>query len=262
LSEISIPPSLFRFRRECGCLITGEASQSLGGAAPASASSRGKRAAMTNMRLGAVPPTSAGAVDVVGGVSSRTELLKRSVLLGGTALAGGGLATALAQGGRLRSLTARDAQILNYVLRLERLKAAFYREAAGGGALTGELQKLAEILARHERAHVSFLRKHLGGKAEGKRTYDFGDATRNPDTFSATAGRLEETAVAAYIGQGANLTRSLMVPFAQLCSVEARHAAWIADLLERDPAPRAADEAKPPKDVLQLIDETGFEANG
>lgn len=232
------------------------------GAALASLSRARVTAVMADMRLGAVPPTSTGAEDVVGGVRSRAELLKRSVLLGGTALAAGGLATALAQGGRLRSLTARDTQILNYVLRLERLKAAFYREAAGGGALTGELQQLAEILARHERAHVSFLRKHLGSKAEGERTYDFGDATRNTDTFAATAGRLEEAAVAAYIGQGANLTRSLMVPFAQLCSVEARHAAWIADVLERDPAPRAADEAKAPKDVLQLIDEAGFEANG
>jgi hypothetical protein len=217
---------------------------------------------MTDTRLGAVPPMSADAVDGVGGVTSRTELLKRSVLLGGSALVVGGLATALAQGERLRSLTARDARILNFVLRLERLKAAFYREAADTGALTGELQQLAETLARHERAHVAFLQAHLGGKAAAERTYDFGEATRAPDTFAATAGRLEEAAVGAFVGQGANLTRSLMVPFAQVCSVEARHAAWIADILERDPAPRAADVAKAPKDVFELIGATGFEANG
>jgi hypothetical protein len=207
-----------------------------------------------------VPPASAG-IAAEGGARSRAEVLRRTVLLGGGALATGGLVTALAHGGR-RSLAARDARILNYVLRLESLKAAFYSDAARGGALTGELGQLADLLARQERAHVSFLRKHLRGKADPARTYDFGEATRNPDMFAETARKLEETAVAAYIGQGANLTRSLMAPFAELCSVEARHAAWIADVLKSDPAPRAADAAKAPRDVVQLIDETGFEVNG
>jgi rubrerythrin len=216
---------------------------------------------MTTARLGEIPTASAVTADIGDCASSRAEVLRHAVLLGGTALTAGGLVAALAEGGRLRTSTARDVQILNYVLRLERLKAAFYSEAAGGGALTGELQQLVETLARHERAHVSFLRNHLRGKAEGgEPTYDFGEATRDPKTFAATAAKLEETAVAAYIGQGANLSRSLMVPFAQVCSVEARHAAWIADVLDRAPAPRAADEAKAPKQILSIIDGMGFEA--
>ncbi|MDQ3778338.1 MAG: ferritin-like domain-containing protein, partial [Actinomycetota bacterium] len=85
--------------------------------------------------------------------------------------------------------------------------------------------------------------------------------TQNPDAFARTTRTLEETAVAAYIGQGASLSRRLMVPFAQLCSVEARHAAWIADILDRDPAPLAADKAKTPSEVLAVIDRTGFEAS-
>jgi hypothetical protein len=215
---------------------------------------------MTTRKLGGVPDASAVRADVGGCTSSRADVLRRAVLLGGTALTTGGLVTAFAEGGRVRTSTARDVQILNYVLRLERLKAAFYSEAAGGGALTGEEQQLAEVLARHERAHVSFLHNQLRGKAEDEPIYDFGDATRDPGTFAAMASKLEETAVAAYIGQGANLSASLMVPFAQVCSVEARHAAWIADLLDRAPAPRAADEAKAPKEVLSIIDGTGFEA--
>lgn len=102
------------------------------GAALSTGSSAEAITAMTDTRLGAVPPTSADGVGVIDGVSSHAELLKRSALLGGTALTVGGVATALAQGVRLRSLIARDAQILNHVLPLERLKAAFYREAAGG----------------------------------------------------------------------------------------------------------------------------------
>jgi Ferritin-like domain len=192
---------------------------------------------------------------------SHAELLNRSALLGGAALATGAFVTALARG-ETRSPTERDKRILNYVLRLEQLKEAFYREAAEGDALAGELRQLAALLARHERAHVAFFRKHLGGQAEKARKYDFGDATGDADTFAATASKLEEMAVVAYIGQGANLTRALMSPFAQVCSVEARHAAWIADVLQSDPAPRAADAAKAPEDVLRMIEGLGFEIDG
>jgi len=192
------------------------------------------------------------------GATSRGGLLKRAALLGG-AVAAGGVATALAQDASSAASPARDARILNYVLRLEELKAAFYWEATERGALTGELQQLARVLARHERAHVSFLHRRLGKRAQSRRTYDFGDATSDADTFASTARMLEETAVAAYVGQGANLTRRLMTEFAQLCSVEGRHAAWISDVVDRLPAPRAADEAKTPRDVVAVIEGTGFE---
>ena len=205
-------------------------------------------------------PTGAGGEDA--GEISRAGLFQRAALLGGTALAVGGLVTALPGRANSAPSRTRDVRILNYVLRLERLKAAFYAEAVARNALSGELQQLAELLARHERAHVAILSKRLGSEPQSERAYDFGDATRDAHTFATTARTLEETAVAAYIGQGANLTRSLMVPFAQLCSVEARHAAWIGDFLEEAPAPRAADEAKPPSDVLAVIEETGFEAVG
>jgi rubrerythrin len=192
--------------------------------------------------------------------------LTRSALFGRAAVVGGGAVTtgaaaALASGAS-PAVMARDVRILNYVLRLEELKAAFYQRAAAGAGLTGELQQLAELLARHERAHVAFLRRRLGNDATEQRTYDFGDTTRDPDAFASTARTLEETAVAAYVGQGANLSRRLMTPFAQLCSVEARHAAWIADVLEQDPAPNAADTARRPAEVIAAIEQLGFEVTG
>ena len=213
---------------------------------------------MTNTGFGEPSDGTYGSRSAVG-ATSRAELLKRAALLGGGAVAAGGVATALAQDASSAAAAARDAQILNYILRLEELKAAFYRDAVERGALTGELQQLSRVLARHERAHVAFLRKRLGKRAESRRTYNFGDATSDADTFASTAQTLEETAVAAYVGQGANLTRRVMTEFAQLCSVEGRHAAWIADLLDRSPAPRAADEAKTPRDVVAVIEGTGFE---
>jgi hypothetical protein len=190
--------------------------------------------------------------------TSRAGFLRRVGLLAGSALAGGALAAGLPAAARSASI-GRDVQILNYVLRLEALKAAFYSEAASRGGLSGELHQLAEVLARQERVHVSFLRNRLGGVAEPERMYDFGDAVTDEARFSQTAYKLEEAAVAAYIGEGPNLSSSLMVPFAQMCSVEARHAAWIADVLQKDPAPRPADRASAPADVLALLRATGFE---
>ncbi|MBA2537966.1 MAG: ferritin-like domain-containing protein [Actinobacteria bacterium] len=193
------------------------------------------------------------------GATSRSALLKRAVAVGGAAVATGGVVTALPKLASSAAATARDARILNYVLRLEYLKAAFYEEARAG-VLTGELLQFADVLAGHERRHVAFLRKRLGKEAEDQPRFDFGDATKNADAFAATARTLEETAVSAYIGQGANLTRRNMVGFAQIASVEARHAAWIADVLGRDPAPLVADKAKTPAQVLAVIEKTGFEA--
>lgn len=185
--------------------------------------------------------------------------LTRTAVLGGALAAAGGLATALPDLAGTQRAASRDARILNYILRLEYLKAAFYEEAAAEGALSGELGQLAELLGRHERRHVELLRAGLGEDADPAPEYDFGDAIRDPDRFARTAQTLEETAVAAYIGQGANLTRRRMVTFAQIASVEARHAAWIADILGGDPAPKAADEARTPEQVLAVIDESGFE---
>jgi rubrerythrin len=215
-------------------------------------------AAMPHTTFGSAGEAPAGVGEGGTRARSRRGLLKTAAVLGGSALATGGVVTALA-GRADPAPTALDARILNFVLRLEQLKAAFYQQAASGGALGGELQQFAELLARHERTHVSFLRRWLGSKAADERTYDFGDATTDPDVFARTARTLEEAAVAGYIGQGAHLTRSLMVPFAQMCSVEARHAAWIDDFLGSDPAPKAADEAMAPAEVLAVIEETGFE---
>jgi hypothetical protein len=192
--------------------------------------------------------------------TSRVAFLKRAGVLAGTALGAGGLAAGLPTQSRSASSIAHDVQILNYVLRLESLKAAFYSQAAMQGDLTDELHQLAKVLARQERAHVSFLRNRLGNLAAPERTYDFGEATTDEAVFADTAHQLEEAAVAAYIGEGPNLNRSLMVPFAQMCSVEARHAAWIADILRDDPAPRPADRAQSPAEVLALVRTMGFES--
>jgi rubrerythrin len=190
--------------------------------------------------------------------SSREAFVQKAVIAGGTLLAGGVVIGALPKLAATAPSRAQDVRILNFALGLEYLQAAFYTEAAQSGALDGEHQQLAEVIGKQERAHVAFLLRTLGAKARERPTFDFGDTMDDRDKFLATAHLLEETGVAAYIGQAPHLTKPLMVPAATIVSVEARHAAWVRDLIGENPAPLAADAAKTAREVVAAIEETGF----
>lgn len=190
--------------------------------------------------------------------------LTRAAFLKGAALGGGGIALgsalaaglpAFAQGPPSR---ARDVQILNFLLLNEYLQEAFYARAVEEDALTGELVEFAETVLEHERAHVSSLQEELGDEARSAPAFDFGDKTSGDDTFAAAALELEETASAAYIGQGANLTRRNILVAARIVSVEARHAAWVRDIIGKLPAPNAADTARSEKQVMRSLRRAGY----
>lgn len=179
-------------------------------------------------------------------------LAAAGLLLGGAA----GAVTVESAAGALSPR--QDRSILRFLLQLEYLQAEFYSAASARGRLRGELREFAEVVGAHEREHVALLKKRLGRSARPKPTFDFGDATDNAGRFARTARRLEETGVAAYIGQGANLTPRSIVSVSAITAVEARHAAWIADFLGHNPAPRAADKARTTEQVLAAIRRTGF----
>ncbi len=176
----------------------------------------------------------------------------RAAAAGGAALGAAALTGAWtrpsASAGRASS--AQDVRILNFLLILEEAQAGFYEAALRGGGLTGDLLEFARVVAPQEREHVDLLRKRLGNRAAAAPRLGFGDAVTDPRSFTATAIDLEEQTAAAYIGQGASLTAGPMQDAARIVAVEARHAAWILDLAGRDPAPRPADPASRPQDVL------------
>ncbi len=190
--------------------------------------------------------------------ASRGEFVRRAIVAGGAAAAGGVLLAGLPRLASSAPSARQDQRIFNFILELEYMKAAFYREAAEGGQLDGEELRLAQVLSRQEQEHVDFFRRELGNAAGEEPTFDFGDATTNRDRFMESALLLEENAVAAYVGQGANLTRNRMVPFGRIASVEGRHTAWVRDMLGRNAAPLAADAAKTAREVRAAIDGTGF----
>jgi rubrerythrin len=200
-----------------------------------------------------------GAIGVAAeATASRSEFVRRAIVAGGAAAAGGILLAGLPRLASSAPSPREDARIFGFILDLEHLKAAFYREAAERGEVGGEALRLARVLSEHERAHVDFFRRQLGDAAQDAPTFDFADATTNADRFLDAALNLEETAVSAYVGQGANLTRERMVPFGRIASVEGRHVAWVRDILGQNAAPLAADAAKTAGEVRAAMRDTGF----
>jgi hypothetical protein len=190
--------------------------------------------------------------------SSRGDVLVRALAAAGAVGLSGVLVGSLAGSAASAPSPAQDARILNYLLVLEYLQEAFYEEAQAAGALEGELRRFAAVVGDHEREHVSSLRAVLGSDARAKPEFSFGDAVRNERRFAAAAVTLEETAAGAYIGQAANLTEKRITTIARIVPVEARHAAWIRAVINRSPAPNAADPARTQEQVERTLERTGF----
>ncbi len=138
------------------------------------------------------------------------------------------------------------------------MQARFYEEALDSAGLTGEMHEFARVAGAHERAHVAFLRRHLGNKAKPAPALRFGDATRDRHRFAVAAVMLEDLAVVAYNGQGTNLTRPALTAAAEILSVEARHAAWVRDLVGELPAPSAQDPLWSATRATRKLAQTGF----
>jgi ferritin-like protein len=100
--------------------------------------------------------------------------------------------------------------------------------------------------------------ERLGGRARGRPRSDFGAAVTDPKKFRDAAIMLEESTIAAFISQGANLTRDALAEVVPMVSVEARQVAWVRDLAGVSPAPRAADPARDSKDILDDLRRQGF----
>jgi len=164
----------------------------------------------------------------------RSDFLKKGVLAGGGLIAGSALLSqfnvAEAAISKTKLSKKNDVKILNFALTLEFLEAAFYREADTNKVYGPDLalQRFTQVVRRHEAQHVAFLKGALGSKAIRSPRFDFGNAVTDKAAFAATAQVLEDTGVAAYLGQAANIFQGPTLTAAgTILTVEARHAAWI-----------------------------------
>src|ERR671923_1435891 len=189
---------------------------------------------------------------------ARVQLVKWRAAAGGALAAAGLVAGGLPMPAVSQPSVAQDRRVLEWLVQVEHLQAAFYTEAERRGALSGELRELSEVVGKQERAHVAALERALGGAGSTRAAFDFGDATKDPQRFLAAAVELEELALAAFNGQVPNLTKRRILTAMGIASVEARHVGWVRDLAGRNPAPRPADVPATQDETRSAIEATGF----
>jgi Ferritin-like domain len=198
--------------------------------------------------------------------STRGELLRKAGLAGGGLLMGGALFGALPELALAKGVPSSDIAILNFALTLEYLEAAFYKEAVASNALTGPALSFAKLVAKHEAAHVKYLKAALGKKAVKSPKFDFQGTTMDQAKFQATAFVLENTGVHAYLGQAGKIkTPAILGAAATIVTIEARHAAAIASINQTDPMGKhgitpdgAFDVPLSKAKILKAVKGTGF----
>ena len=194
---------------------------------------------------------------------TRGSFLRKAGIGAGAVAGGGALLGAVPTVALAGGISRSDIAILNFALTLEYLEAAFYAEAVSNGKLSGETAKFAQVVAGHEAAHVAFLKHALGRKAVKKPRFDFNGTTADQAKFEATAQTLEDTGVAAYLGQVGNIrAKAILKAAGSILPVEARHAAWIRDIRGHGsaplPAPTAFQGGKTKAQILAAVKGTGF----
>jgi hypothetical protein len=128
-----------------------------------------------------------------------------------------------------------DAGILNYAYALEQLEAAFYIQVIAtpySGISASEMTNLTAI-RDHEVCHREFFKAALGSAAIKGLTPDFSsiDFTSRTSVLGA-AKAFEDLGVTAYDGIAYKIANVDYLGFAgAIVSVEARHAAYISDLI-------------------------------
>jgi hypothetical protein len=202
---------------------------------------------------------------------TRAAFFRKAAIGGGAVLGSSAIMGMLPELASAKPSKKQDLAILNFALTLEYLEATFYAEASKSGALSGDALAFAQIVADHEKSHVSALRQtinSLNGSPVKKPTFDFMGTTGNQGKFIATAFVLENTGVTAYLGQAGNLkSKALLAAAASIVTIEARHAAAIAVIQGSAPyvagkgsiTPDGAfDRAYSKNKILKAVGATGF----
>ena len=169
-------------------------------------------------------------------------------------------------GGTGVNLGSGDVGILNYAYALEQLEAAFYTKvmmSPFSGMTATETAFLTDI-RDHEIAHRNFFKAAIAGAGATPlqdlevdfSSVNFGDRT----SVLNTAKTFEDLGVKAYNGAGKLITNAAYLTIAgQIVSVEARHAALIADLISNGTFSdttdaNGLDSAMTPAQVLAAAD--------
>ena len=133
------------------------------------------------------------------------------------------------------NLGSGDIGILNYAYALEQLEAAFYIKVIDSPfkQMSNMEKSYLTDIRDHEIAHREFFKAALASKAiqdleVNFSSIDFTDRT----SVLGTAKAFEDLGVSAYNGAGKLITNpDYLILAGKIVSVEARHAAWIRDII-------------------------------
>ena len=132
-----------------------------------------------------------------------------------------------------------DVGVLNYAYALEQLEAAFYAQvmATPYASMPADEKTYLGAIAKHEAIHRDFFKKAIDTAAPGQTipgltpVFTAVDFTSRASVL-ATAKTFEDLGVSAYNGAGKLIKDAGYLLIAgKIVSVEARHAAYIRDLI-------------------------------
>jgi hypothetical protein len=168
------------------------------------------------------------------------------------------------------SLGSGDVGVLNYAYALEQLEADFYSKVAalanGSTLLGASAFAYFQQVSKHEAIHRDFFKAALTRDANGQvlrgltPKYPAGTFDTSASILN-TAKAFEDLGVAAYNGAGHLIkTPAYLVLAGQIVSVEARHAAFVRDLITNGTfaaddivnATTGLDDSKTPSAVLAI----------
>lgn len=176
-------------------------------------------------------------------IKRRSFFMYAGATAGATALVLAGCSKSDSSPGMV-SLGSGNLSVLNYAYALEQLEAAFYAQVVKSPASdfqTGELAYFTQVAA-HEAIHRDFLKAAIINVAKGTPIQDLTPNFANINFASrasvlGTAKAFEDLGVAAYNGAGKLISASdpngatYLTVAGKIVSVEARHAAYVRDLL-------------------------------
>lgn len=129
-----------------------------------------------------------------------------------------------------------DIAILNYAYALEQLEAAFYIQLVNNpyAGMTDLEKAFFTDVRDHEIAHREFFKVALGAKAITSLDFNLsGINFGSRASVLTTAKTFEDLGVAAYNGAGWLIKDvNYLLLAGKIVSVEARHAAWVRDLID------------------------------
>ena len=159
------------------------------------------------------------------------------------------------------NLGSGDTGVLNYAYALEQIEAAFYTkvfESPYSGITASESALLGDV-RDHEVAHREFFKAALAGSAIPALELDFSSINfASRESVLGTAKAFEDLGVSAYNGAGKLLVSADYLLLAgKIVSVEARHAAYIRDLIMNgtfadDLDSNALDMSRTPSEVFAI----------